>query len=696
MEQEGAETLRRQLLEGEPIDREVQREAGGELRDFRLQVALRKEGGSPIEGFAIYTDITEQKQRERTLRDREQKTAALYTATEQLVSAHTRQEVAEQIQALVSETFDYPLSGVHFVEDDRLVPSAIAPKVSERIPEIPAPSVDGETLASRAYRSGETVVAEDFSEVESEVDHGELRSGAFVPLGDHGVLLVGTVETDGVDDFDVRLLKLLGAHAATVLDRSERETTLREERDLLDRILETSPVAIAVFNPEGEFVQASGRAEEVLGLEKDEITDRTYNDPAWNITTPEGEPLPDAEPPFARVMATGGPVHDVEHTIRWPDGRRRLLSVSGALLRSPDGDLEGAVFHSDDITKRREAERQLRESERRFRKLFTEAPIGIARVDLNGRIIETNAAFRDTLGYDAETLQGQHFKSFAYEEDVELSEDTMEALMTGEGSSFTIEKRYRWGDGSVFWARLTTSFLEHQGDTQIISMVQDIDDQKRYEENLRDAKEEAERMNRLKSAFLANMSHEIRTSLTSIIGFAEMIGEQVTDDAEGTIPQYARLIEKRGHRLLHTLDGVLNFSKLESGEMDPSPDTIDLAAEAKNSAQQFEAPGPGGQHRSTSGDRRGAALVPGRRGGPSGGAAQLVVQRDQVHRARGNGVGADPSGRRVDTPGGGGHRHRDGPRTNRRAVRGLYAGVRGTGAGVRGHRARARSVPPGR
>jgi len=66
---------------------------------------------------------------------------------------------------------------------------------------------------------------------------------------------VGTVETDGVDDFDVRLLKLLGAHAATVLDRSERETTLREERDLLDRILETSPVAIAVFNPEGEFVQ---------------------------------------------------------------------------------------------------------------------------------------------------------------------------------------------------------------------------------------------------------------------------------------------------------------------------------------------------------------------------------------------------------------------------------------------------------
>jgi len=100
-------------------------------------VALRKEGGSPIEGFAIYTDITEQKQRKRTLRDREQKTAALYTATEQLVSAHTRQEVAEQIQALVSETFDYPLSGVHFVEDDRLVRRRLRRKCLSESPRFP-------------------------------------------------------------------------------------------------------------------------------------------------------------------------------------------------------------------------------------------------------------------------------------------------------------------------------------------------------------------------------------------------------------------------------------------------------------------------------------------------------------------------------------------------------------------------------
>jgi signal transduction histidine kinase len=174
------------------------------------------------------------------------------------------------------------------------------------------------------------------------------------------------------------------------------------------------------------------------------------------------------------------------------------------------------------------------------------------------------------------------------EEDIALSGDRWEALVSGERSSYTIEKRYRRADGSVFWARLTTSFLKHKGDTQIIGMVQDIDDQKSYQESLREAKEEAERMNRLKSAFLANMSHEIRTPLTSIIGFAEMIGEQVDPKAEGLIPRYAQLIETSGHRLLHTLEGVLNLSKLEAGEMDLSSQRLNLSAEATDTAQQFE------------------------------------------------------------------------------------------------------------
>src|SRR5690606_22784630 len=75
------------------------------------------------------------------------------------------------------------------------------------------------------------------------------------------------------------------------------------------------------------------------------------------------------------------------------------------------------------------------------------------------------------------------------------------------------------------------------------------------------AKEQAEEMARLKSAFLANMSHEIRTPLTAIIGVAEVLREEATEDHR----ELAGLIEKGGRRLMETLTSVLDLARLQSG-----------------------------------------------------------------------------------------------------------------------------------
>jgi signal transduction histidine kinase len=139
----------------------------------------------------------------------------------------------------------------------------------------------------------------------------------------------------------------------------------------------------------------------------------------------------------------------------------------------------------------------------------------------------------------------------------------------------------------MLWVRITTSLLEQDGDTRVVEMVEDISDQKQREAELREAKEEAERMNQLKNAFLANMSHEIRTPLTSIIGFAEAIGDATAEEEEGTVARFSRLIEESGTRLLDTLNGVLDLSKLEAGEMELELSPVDLAAEAKETVEQF-------------------------------------------------------------------------------------------------------------
>lgn len=366
-----------------------------------------------------------------------------------------------------------------------------------------------------------------------------------------------------------------------ITDQKEAEEALREERDLLDRIFEVSPAAIVVLDRNGNFVRASEQAKAVLGIEKEEVTQRAFNDADWDITTPKGEPIPDEELPFARVFATEEPLYNVEHAIRWPDGQRRLLSASGAPLRGDDGEVEGAVFHLEDITERREIEH-------RFRGVFENAGLGIALLDETGTILEANPALESMLGYEPGGLRHCSFAELTHPEDLEADQQRFDELTAGARDEYQLEKRYVRRNGETFWAHLTVSRRELPDGVQVVGMIENIDERKRQKEQLRKAKEEAERMNRLKSAFLANMSHEIRTPLTAILGFAEIIGDDVDDGDEGTIPRCARRIGKSGRRLLETLDGVLNLSRLEAGEMDLAVAPVDLTAEAGEGVEQFE------------------------------------------------------------------------------------------------------------
>ncbi|PEN13146.1 hypothetical protein CRI94_10895 [Longibacter salinarum] len=101
--------------------------------------------------------------------------------------------------------------------------------------------------------------------------------------------------------------------------------------------------------------------------------------------------------------------------------------------------------------------------------------------------------------------------------------------------------------------------------------------QKQYQEDLVEAKEEAEEMSRLKSAFLANMSHEIRTPLTAILGFADVLATE----AQSPHDELARLISRSGHRLMETLDSVLQLSRLEAGNLQLNPEPVNIIEEVR-------------------------------------------------------------------------------------------------------------------
>jgi PAS domain S-box-containing protein len=172
-------------------------------------------------------------------------------------------------------------------------------------------------------------------------------------------------------------------------ERKNIEESLKWEKELIENIMRASPVGITVLDKNGQIFYANPKAEEVLGLSKDKITQRNYNAPQWKISDEFGNPFPEENLPFSRVKETLKPVNNVEHAIEWADGKRKLLSINAVPLFR-NGEFQGAVSTIEDITLKKAVDRALRESRKTARALLNAITESALLLDREGRILEAN------------------------------------------------------------------------------------------------------------------------------------------------------------------------------------------------------------------------------------------------------------------------------------------------------------------
>ncbi|MBU1398103.1 MAG: HD domain-containing protein, partial [Proteobacteria bacterium] len=192
------------------------------------------------------------------------------------------------------------------------------------------------------------------------------ESIALIPLrsGDN---IIGLLQLNDSrrDFFSIEMIKYLegiGASIGIAVAQKLTEEWLLRERSMVDRIMKTSPAGITVVDRKGQIVFANKRAEEIFGLTKNEITQRSYNVSDWHITDFDGNPFPEEQLPFNRVMNTGNPVYGVRHTIEVTGGQRVFLSINGAPILDDSGHVSEVIFTIDDVTQFRQAEQQIEKS----------------------------------------------------------------------------------------------------------------------------------------------------------------------------------------------------------------------------------------------------------------------------------------------------------------------------------------------
>jgi PAS domain S-box-containing protein len=342
----------------------------------------------------------------------------------------------------------------------------------------------------------------------------------------------------------------------------------------LESLAKISPHAIIGLDPGGMVDLWSEAAVSLFG---------------WNEEDVLGKPLPSALSLNARD-GLGSPVSRMLGT-----GSGGRIEVEIRRTSRSDG---GALVMASDLTAatRTEREADLRlKAESRFRELLEAAPDAIIEVNSEGQIVLVNAAAEEIFGYGRDQLLRQQVEMLIPESGRSRHYGHRAGYWANPitrpmGFGMTLLARRR--DGSEFPVEISLSPVKTDDGFRVTAIIRDVSAKKKAEEDIRLANQQLElqnreldRANRLKSEFLASMSHELRTPLHTIIGFTELLSEELEGPLNEKQKRFVTHVYHDSQHLLELINDILDLSKIEAGQMKLHSEVFDArsaVAEAVN------------------------------------------------------------------------------------------------------------------
>jgi len=491
------------------------------------------------DGLSIYfTDVTERKERERTIDDLLNVTRTFHRAgdTDALVNA-----VLD-----AAKVFDHPYRSVrlHDPETGTLPPTRFSAAARAEIPDEPVYD-DDERVIGEAFQSGEPVVVDDVA-AETDYDYGPVGSMLVVPLGEHGTLAIGADEPGAFDHEDAVLVELLGLSATAALDRLERERETRQLRRIIDHVDEMG----FLLDDDGHFSFVTAPLAEYLGLDRETLVGTPLADVLIEADATRSETL------LERAL-TDGPV-DAEVEVKTAVGRQRPVRLELSATRESDAGAEVAGVVTD-ISELTETRGTLAMERERFSELFENVPDPIAEVTFEGDdpVVEyINPAFRDVFGYDDTTLRGENLNDFIVPADEH-------------GAAQALDERLRTGGHASREVRRTTP--EGRRDFLLRAIPYERGDQAYGFVVYTDITEQKER-ERYFQVLNRVLRHNLRNDMTVVLGLAEYLADEVAD------PE----LEAQAARLRAKADTVASLTEKAKqiedlvGRRDTAVETTDL------------------------------------------------------------------------------------------------------------------------
>jgi PAS domain S-box-containing protein len=364
-------------------------------------------------------------------------------------------------------------------------------------------------------------------------------------------------------------------------DLSERKKMSRELEESEERFksaFSLSATGMAIVSLDGHWLRVNRALCETLGYTESELLGLTFQE----LTHPE-----DLDSDLDKVQQTlAGEIDSYEMEKRYfhRNGNIIWALLSVALVRSLDGEPHYFISQIQNITERKKAEGNLRDSETRKAAILETALDCIITIDHESCILEFNPAAEKTFGYKRADILGKDLTQLIIPPPFRDAHRAgiRKFLATGEGPVLgnRLELPAFRADGAEIMVELAVNHIPMDGPPTFTAYLRDITQRKNDEAALQQAKEEAEaaresaeQANLAKSEFISRMSHELRTPLNAVLGFGQLLEYSTLPPAD---QQSVAQILRGGRHLLDLINEILDISRIESGHLTFSQEPVSL------------------------------------------------------------------------------------------------------------------------
>lgn len=352
--------------------------------------------------------------------------------------------------------------------------------------------------------------------------------------------------------------------------RKRVEEALRESEEKHRLILDDSSDPIFTFYPDGQYRYVNKAFADGVGRKLEEIIGMKI----WDVF-----PKDEADKRFAAVkwVFENGEENVLEVRVPRPDGDRWYLTTVKPILNAT-GQVTTVICISKDISKHKRAEEALRESEAKYRALVNDVSDGFYMSDIHGVFRFANHALAQILGVEhPDMLVGRRFQEFVPPAKIdELMVQYHTSLETGiDLKVFSIEIIRE--DGTPAFIEIKPHVIM-EGGKAIGSrgIICDITKRKMAEETLLESEARLRELNATKDKFFSIIAHDLKSPFNSIIGFSNLLTQQIDANNYKMIAKYAMIIQHSSKRAMDLLTNLLEWSRSQTGRMEFNPETIEL------------------------------------------------------------------------------------------------------------------------